>query len=72
LDTEFSDALAQARKVAATAGLTVGAVLALSNNQSVSQAAGLALIPTYNFLVAGSIQELPLACSMVVKFGLSH
>jgi hypothetical protein len=72
LDAEFSDALAQARKVAATAGLTVGAVLALSNDQSVSQSTGLALIPAYGFFVAGSIQAPSLPCSMVVKFGLSH
>jgi uncharacterized protein YggE len=70
LSSLLTDAQAQAQKVAATANLTVGPVLALSNSSSAN-------VPPLYTPVLATISFVPLSsqgvsspCSLVVKFGL--
>jgi uncharacterized protein YggE len=70
LSALLANAQSQAQQVAATAGLTVGPVLALSN--LIQQSPGLLLAPAYfaraEFTTA--IVNPPVMCSIVVKFAL--
>ncbi len=75
----FSDALIQAQKVAATAGLTVGPVLALSNSQPETTEVFAFFSSTFilgriglSAAIVYGVEATSVTCSVVAKFGLSH
>ena len=67
----LTDATAQAQKLAAAAGLSLGVVLAMSSAASVP-AGGISATPVFASLgfVSTTYSTFPSICSMTVKFGL--